>query len=319
MNETTELPATVAAQQLGDLRITVQARYGEAARRVSESQDAASCCGPATGSSGCCGATTDSWDPITANLYDEGEAAGIPAEALLASLGCGNPTALADLHAGEVVLDLGSGGGIDVLLSARRVGPTGKVYGLDMTDDMLELANANKARAGATNVEFLRGHIESIPLPARTVDVVISNCVINLSGDKRTVLAEAFRVLKPGGRFAVSDVVVRGAVPDAIRRNMELWVGCVAGALEEQEFITLLTDVGFENVSIEPTRIYKAEDAAAFLANTGLDAEQFAREIDGRFMGAFVRATKPGVSAARTPLPAAAADAAACCAPGCCS
>ena len=216
----------------GDLRSTVQARCGEAARRVTEGQAGASCCGPATGSSGCCGATTESWDPITANLYDAGEAAGIPAEALLASLGCGNPTALADLREGEVVLDLGSGGGIDVLLSARRVGPSGKAYGLDMTDDMLELANANKARAGAMNVEFLRGHIESIPLPSRTVDVIISNCVINLSGDKRAVLAEAFRVLKPGGRFAVSDVVVRGDVPSAIKRNMELWVGCVAGALE---------------------------------------------------------------------------------------
>jgi arsenite methyltransferase len=295
--------ATSAEQDLTDLRSTVQARYGEAARRVTAGQTGASCCGPADGSSGCCGATTESWDPITANLYDEGQAAGIPAEALLASLGCGNPTALADLREGEVVLDLGSGGGIDVLLSAKRVGPGGKAYGLDMTDDMLELANANKARAGATNVEFLRGHIESIPLPSRTVDVIISNCVINLSGDKQKVLAEAFRVLKPGGRFAVSDVVVRGEVPAAIKRSMELWVGCVAGALEEQEFISLLTAVGFENPSIEPTRIYKAEDAAAFLANTGLDAEQFARDIDGRFMGAFVRATKP-------------VDA--CCAPGCC-
>jgi len=292
MTDTTDLDA---------LRETVQTRYGEAARRVTDGQ-AASCCGPATGSSGCCGATTESWDPITANLYDEGQAAGIPAEALLASLGCGNPTALADLREGETVLDLGSGGGIDVLLSAKRVGPTGKVYGLDMTDDMLELANENKARAGATNVEFLRGHIESIPLPSKTVDVIISNCVINLSGDKRKVLAEAFRVLKPGGRFAVSDVVVRGDVPAAVKQSMELWVGCVAGALEEQEFISLLTAVGFENPSIEPTRIYKAEDAAAFLANTGLDAEKFSADIDGKFMGAFIRATKP----------------AACCAPGCC-
>jgi arsenite methyltransferase len=292
MTNTTDLDA---------LRETVQARYGEAARRVSDGS-AASCCGPATGSSGCCGATTDSWDPITANLYDEGQAAGIPAEALLASLGCGNPTALADLREGETVLDLGSGGGIDVLLSAKRVGPTGKAYGLDMTDDMLELANQNKARAGATNVEFLRGHIESIPLPSKTVDVIISNCVINLSGDKRTVLAEAFRVLKPGGRFAVSDVVVRGQVPDAVKQSMELWVGCVAGALEEQEFLSMLREVGFENASIEPTRIYRAEDAAAFLANTGLDGEKFAADIDGKFMGAFIRATKP----------------AACCAPGCC-
>jgi SAM-dependent methyltransferase len=323
MSQTTDQGTAAAnAQDLGALRTTVQARYGEAARRVTEGQTGASCCGPATGSSGCCGATTESWDPITANLYDEGEAAGVPAEALLASLGCGNPTALADLREGEVVLDLGSGGGIDVLLSARRVGPTGKAYGLDMTDGMLELANANKERAGATNVEFLRGHIESIPLPSRTVDVIISNCVINLSGDKRKVLAEAFRVLKPGGRFAVSDVVVRGAVPDAIKRSMELWVGCVAGALEEQEFLTLLREAGFENPSIEPTRIYRAEDAAAFLANTGLDAEQFAKDIDGKFMGAFVRATKPGSAPLRQSLAMVAAAAStpdACCAPGCCS
>jgi len=306
---------------LDALRETVQARHGEAARRVTEGKTNASCCGPATGSSGCCGATTESWDPITANLYDEGQAAGIPAEALLASLGCGNPTALADLQEGDVVLDLGSGGGIDVLLSAKRVGPTGKAYGLDMTDDMLALANENKARAGATNVEFLRGHIESIPLPGNTVDVIISNCVINLSGDKRKVLAEAFRVLKPGGRFAVSDVVVRGEVPDAVKRSMELWVGCVAGALEEQEFLGLLREVGFENASIEPTRIYSVDDAAAFLENTGLDVQQFARDIDGKFMGAFVRATKPGTS----PKPKRALnelkqkEADACCAPGCCT
>jgi arsenite methyltransferase len=321
MSDTTPEAGSTGTQDLGALRSTVQARYGEAARRVTEGQTGASCCGPATGSSGCCGATTESWDPITANLYDAGEAAGVPAEALLASLGCGNPTALADLREGEVVLDLGSGGGIDVLLSAKRVGPTGKAYGLDMTDDMLELANANKARAQASNVEFLRGHIESIPLPSKTVDVIISNCVINLSGDKRTVLAEAFRVLKPGGRFAVSDVVVRGEVPAAIKRSMELWVGCVAGALEEQEFLTLLREVGFEHPSIEPTRIYRAEDAAAFLANTGLDAEQFARDIDGKFMGAFVRATKPGAAPVRQPLEmavAAASTADACCAPGCC-
>ena len=200
---------------------------------------------------------------------------------------------LAELTAGETVLDLGSGGGIDVLLSAKRVGPTGKAYGLDMTDEMLALANENKRRAGATNVEFLKGHIESIPLPDNSVDVIISNCVINLSGDKKKVLAEAFRVLKPGGRFAVSDVVVRGSPPAAIRKNMELWIGCVAGALEESEFLSLLGAVGFEEASIEPTRIYAAADAAAFLSGTGLDAETLSREIDGKFMSAFVRATKP--------------------------
>ena len=318
-----------SAMDIGALRTTVKARYGAAAQRVTDASESAgaSCCGPAEGSSGCCGASTESWDPITANLYDAGEAAGVPAEALLASLGCGNPTALADLAEGEVVLDLGSGGGIDVLLSAKRVGPTGKAYGLDMTDEMLELANANKARAGATNVEFLRGHIEQIPLPSNTVDVIISNCVVNLSGDKRAVLAESFRVLKPGGRFAVSDVVVRGDVPPAVKRSMELWVGCVAGALEEQEFLGLLRDVGFDNPSIEPTRVYKAEDAAAFLAGTGLDVAQFAKDVDGKFMGAFIRATKPGVAAARAgrPLVTAVAVApvagepAACCGPDCCS
>lgn len=312
---------------LESLRATVRERYGAAATRVATAATTAgaSCCTPASGSSGCCGASTESWDPITANLYDEGQAAGIPAEALLASLGCGNPTALADLQPGDVVLDLGSGGGIDVLLSAKRVGPTGKAYGLDMTDEMLALANENKARAGATNVEFLRGHIESIPLPSATVDVIISNCVVNLSGDKRAVIQEAFRVLKPGGRFAVSDVVVRGAVPDAVRRSMELWVGCVAGALEEQEFIALLTEAGFTDVSIEPTRIYQAADAAAFLAGTGLDVAQFAAEVDGRFMGAFVRATKPGTRAPRAAVPLqmlatpAGAGGAACCGPECCS
>jgi SAM-dependent methyltransferase len=256
----------------------------------------------------------------------------VPAEALLASLGCGNPTALADLTEGEVVLDLGSGGGIDVLLSAKRVGPTGKAYGLDMTDAMLELANANKVRAGATNVEFLRGHIEQIPLPSNTVDVIISNCVVNLSGDKRAGLAESFRVLKPGGRFAVSDVVVRGAVPDEVRRNMELWVGCVAGALEEQEFLGLLREAGFENPSIEPTRIYKAEDAAAFLEGTGLDVARFSQDIDGKFMGAFIRATKPsgagtaGGGRVLRPLavavagdPAGASQGQACCGSDCCT
>ena len=297
------------AGDIAALRTMVASRYGAVAQRVTDlaGSAGASCCGPADETSGCCATGGESWDPITANLYDEGQAAGVPAEALLASLGCGNPTALADLRAGEVVLDLGSGGGIDVLLSAKRVGPAGKAYGLDMTDEMLELANANKARAGATNVEFLRGHIESIPLPSKTVDVNISNCVVNLSGDKRAVLAESFRVLKPGGRFAVSDVVVRGAVPDDVRRNMALWVGCLAGALEEQEFLTMLREAGFEGASIEPTRIYRAEDAMAFLAGSGLDAARFAAEVDGRFMGAFIRATKPAESGA------------ACCGPECCS
>jgi arsenite methyltransferase len=272
-----------------NLQTTVREKYGQAALRVTEGNTAAGCCG----SSACCCATTEAWDPITSDLYDEKQKAGIPAEALLASLGCGNPTALATLREGETVLDLGSGGGIDVLLSAKRVGPTGKVYGLDMTEEMLALANDNKRRAGAENVEFLKGEIEAIPLPDESVDVIISNCVINLSGDKRKVLSEAFRVLKPGGRFAVSDVVVRGDVPAAIRRNMELWIGCVAGALEEQDFLELLADTGFVKASIEPTRIYKAEDAAAFLAGTDLNAIELASQIDGKFMGAFVRATKP--------------------------
>jgi arsenite methyltransferase len=271
------------------LKSTVKEKYGQAALRVSDGATAAPCCG----SSACCGATTEAWDPITSDLYDEKQRAGIPAEALLASLGCGNPTALAALREGETVLDLGSGGGIDVLLSAKRVGPTGKAYGLDMTDEMLALANENKRRAGADNVEFLKGEIEQIPLPDASVDVIISNCVINLSGDKRKVLKEAFRVLKPGGRFAVSDVVVRGDVPAAVKTNMELWIGCVAGALEEKEFLALLREVGFAKPSIEPTRVYKAEDAAAFLSGSGLDAVEFASQIDGKFMGAFVRATKP--------------------------
>lgn len=232
------------------------------------------------------------WDPITANLYEDAETAGLPAEALLASLGCGNPTALAQLHEGEVVLDLGSGGGIDVLLSARRVGPTGHAYGLDMTDDMLALAESNKRKAGATNVDFLRGHIESIPLPDASVDVIISNCVINLSGDKRRVLAEAYRVLKPGGRFAVSDVVVKRGIPTVVRRSMELWAGCVAGALEDEEFVTLLRDVGFENPSVEPTRVYTADDAKALVAGGGF-RDAVARAVEGKIMSAFVRATKP--------------------------
>ena len=281
------------------LKSAVKQKYGEAALRVSEGATSAACCG----SSACCGATTEAWDPITADLYDERQKEGIPAEALLASLGCGNPTALATLKEGETVLDLGSGGGIDVLLSARRVGPTGKAYGLDMTDEMLALANENKRRAGADNVEFLKGEIENIPLPDASVDVIISNCVINLSGDKQRVLREAFRVLKPGGRFAVSDVVVRGDVPAPVKSNMELWIGCVAGALEEQEFMKLLREVGFAKPSIEPTRIYKAEDAAAFLSGSGLSSVEFASQIDGKFMGAFVRATKPLAQ---------------CCGPDCC-
>src|SRR5207253_4148113 len=221
-----------------------------------------------------------SCDPISSNLYVAGETEELPEAAVLASLGCGNPTALAELKPGEVVLDLGSGGGIDVLLSARRVGPAGRAYGLDMTDDMLSLARKNAAEAGVTNVEFLKGEIEEIPLPDASVDVIISNCVINLSGDKRKVLSEAFRVLKPGGRFAVSDVVVRGDVPAEVKTNMELWIGCVAGALEEQEFLGLLREAGFAKPSIEPTRIYKAEDAAAFLLGSGLDALNFASQID---------------------------------------
>ena len=285
--------------QNSTLKATVKEKYGQAALRVKEGDTATPCCG----SSGCCGATTEAWDPITSDLYDAKEKAGIPAEAVLASLGCGNPTALAELKQGETVLDLGSGGGIDVQLSAKRVGPTGKAYGLDMTDEMLALANENKRRAGAENVEFLKGEIEQIPLPDASVDVIISNCVINLSADKETVLREAFRVLKPGGRFAVSDVVVRGEVPAAVKTNMELWIGCVAGALEEQEFLRLLNEVGFEKASIEATRVYKVEDAAALLIGTGLDADEFASQIDGKFMSAFVRATKPAKS---------------CCGPDCC-
>jgi arsenite methyltransferase len=288
---------------LDELRATVQARYGAAAKRVAEGATdvAAACCGSAQ-SSGCCGSTTESWDPITSDIYDAGETTGLPAAALLASLGCGNPTALAELREGETVLDLGSGGGIDVLLSAKRVGPTGKAYGLDMTDEMLALALENKAKAGVTNVEFLKGHIEAIPLPSNTVDVIISNCVINLSGDKRQVLREAFRVLKPGGRFAVSDIVVREGLPEPVRESMPLWTGCIAGALEEQEFIALLTEVGFENPSIEPTRVYTREDAATLLTGTGLDPA-LAGQVEGKVMSGFVRATKPGAPAARSQKP----------------
>jgi len=257
-----------------DIKETVKEKYGEAALKVMAGEKGSS------GPSGACGC-----DPVTNNLYDSTETTGLPEGAVLASLGCGNPTALANLNAGEIVLDLGSGGGIDVLLSARRVGPTGKAYGLDMTDEMLALARENQAKAGATNVEFLKGEIENIPLPAAAVDVIISNCVINLSADKRRVLKEAFRVLKPGGRFAVSDVVCRGVIPEAVRRSMELWVGCVAGALEEREYRQLLSGAGFVDIDVEPTRIYEFKDA-------GLE-DVLWREVSGRVMGAFIRARKP--------------------------
>jgi arsenite methyltransferase len=280
-----------------DIKEIVKEKYGQAALRGTSG----SCCGAADASGTSC-------DPITSNLYDAAQMQQVPGEALQASLGCGNPTALAKLNPGEVVLDLGSGGGIDVLLSAKRVGPTGKAYGLDMTDEMLALANENKRKAGATNVEFLRGEIESIPLPDNTVDVIISNCVINLSADKDAVLREAFRVLKPGGRFAVSDVVTRGQVDQQIRQNILLWVGCVAGALEENEYRDKLVAAGFEQVEIEPTRVYRVEDAREFLTAKGLDVDELAPKADGKFMSAFVRARK-----AKT-----ANSADACCAPGCC-
>ena len=292
------------------LKQNIRTKYGDAASRVETGDASTTCCG----SSACCGSTTASWNPITSNLYDEQEKAGLPVKAVLASLGCGNPTALAEVKTGQVVLDLGSGGGIDVLLSAKRVGPTGKVFGLDMTDEMLALANENKRRAGLENVEFLKGDIEQIPLPDSSVDVIISNCVINLACEKRAVLTEAFRVLKPGGRFAVSDVVVRGYVPEPIRASMEMWIGCVAGALEEREFISLLGEVGFADPSIEPTRIYKAEDAAAFLSGTNLSALELASQIDGKFMGAFVRATKP-LDCCYPGSPCCGPD---CCGPDCC-
>jgi SAM-dependent methyltransferase len=269
----------------GDLKATVRERYAKAAREVAEGATT-SCC-----SSTCCGGSAG--NPITSDLYPDTETATLPEKAVLASLGCGNPTALAELSPGEVVLDLGSGGGIDVLLSARRVGPSGKAYGLDMTDDMLALARENQRAAGLKNVEFLKGEIEAIPLPDSTVDVIISNCVINLSADKGQVLREAFRVLKPGGRFAVSDVVIRGEVPAEVRRSMELWVGCIAGALSEADYTRLLEEAGFEEVGIEPTRVYHFEDAKAFLTAGGLDIDELAREVDGRVMGAFVRARKP--------------------------
>jgi SAM-dependent methyltransferase len=280
-----------------DIKEVVKEKYGQAATRVTMG-----------GGSTCCGASgcgTGDIDPITSGLYDAAQTGVIPEEAVLASLGCGNPTALAELKEGETVLDLGSGGGIDVLLSARRVGPTGKAYGLDMTDEMLALARANQAKAGVTNVEFLKGEIESIPLPDNSVDVIISNCVINLSADKDRVLSEAFRVLKPGGRFAVSDVVTRGAVPDEVRKHVLLWVGCIAGALQDEEYRSKLDSAGFESIDIEPTRVYDIEDARQFLTTEGIDVDTIAPQVAGKFMSAFVRATKPAKAS--------------CCAPGCCS
>jgi arsenite methyltransferase len=278
-----------------NIREVVKEKYGQAALRVKSG--GSSCCG-ATASTGCC-------DPITVNLYDAAQAGEIPEEALLASLGCGNPTALAELNAGETVLDLGSGGGIDVLLSAKRVGAMGKAYGLDMTDEMLALANENKRRAGVTNVEFLKGEIEDIPLPDNSVDVIISNCVINLSADKDRVLREAFRVLKPGGRFAVSDVVTRGEVPAEIRQSVLAWVGCIAGALAENDYRSKLVAAGFEKIDIEPTRIYRAEDAREFLAGQGIDVDAIAPQVDGKFLSAFIRGVKPVPQSA-------------CCGPACC-
>jgi SAM-dependent methyltransferase len=281
------------------IRDVVKEKYGQAALRVTSG--GSSCCGAApVNGSGC--------DPITSNLYDEAQAGQIPAEAMLASLGCGNPTALAALNAGEVVLDLGSGGGIDVLLSAKRVGPTGKAYGLDMTDEMLALANENKRKAGAENVEFLKGEIENIPLPENSVDVVISNCVINLSADKSRVLREAFRVLKPGGRFAVSDVVTQGEITPEIRKSVLLWVGCVAGALAETEYREKLTAAGFEQIDVEPTRVYRAEDAREFLSAEGIDVDAIAPQVDGKIMSAFIRAVKPTSASEKS-----------CCAPNCCN
>ena len=269
---------------LSDVKAFVKERYGKAALQVSRGK--ASCCGTGPAASSCC-------DPITSNLYDATQAGDVPEPALRASLGCGNPTALAELKAGETVLDLGSGGGIDVLLSARRVGPGGKAYGLDMTDEMLALAEENKRKSELTNVEFLRGDIEHIPLPDNSVDVIISNCVINLSGDKDRVLREAFRVLKPEGRFAVSDVVTRGDVPTAIRESMELWVGCVAGALSEADYRSKLARAGFAGIDVEVTRVYGSDDARAFLVGEGFDGETIADEVDGKFVSAFIRAVKP--------------------------
>ena len=277
-----------------NIQEVVKEKYGAAAKQVAAGKTA--CCGGGAELSGC--------DPITRNLYNDAEKSGLPADAVAASLGCGNPTALAKLQPGETVLDLGSGGGIDVLLSAKRVGPTGKAYGLDMTDEMLALARENQRKAGVENVEFLKGAIESIPLPENSVDVIISNCVINLSGDKDRVIREAFRVLKPGGRFAVSDVVIRGEVPAEIRKSMELWVGCIAGALQETEYMQKLRAAGFEAVEIEPTRVYQLEEAREFLTAAGLDADTIGPQIKDKFLSAFVRAKKPQ---------------AACCGPSCCN
>jgi arsenite methyltransferase len=282
-----------------DIKEVVKEKYRDAALRVHSGESA--CCG-ATSASGC------GPDLITSRPYDSAQSGEIPAEALLASLGCGNPTALARLIPGEVVLDLGSGGGIDVLLSAKRVGPTGKAYGLDMTDEMLALANENKKKSGIANVEFLKGEIENIPLPDDSVDVIISNCVINLSADKDKVLREAFRVLKPGGRFAVSDVVTRGEILPGIRKSVLLWVGCIAGALEENEYRSKLTLAGFEQVEVEPTRIYRVEDARDFLSGQGFDVEAMAAQVDGKFMSAFIRAVKPRDSKEKS-----------CCGPSCCN
>ena len=281
---------------MSDIQQAVRERYGAIASAVSKASSNSGCCGPT--SCGC-------GDPITSNLYSDAETSGLPADAVTASLGCGNPTALLALKPGETVLDLGSGGGIDVLLSAKRVGPTGKAYGLDMTDEMLALAKENQRKAGATNVEFLKGTIEAIPLPDNSVDVIISNCVINLSSDKDAVLREAFRVLKPGGRFAVSDVVVRGDVPADIRRNMELWVGCIAGALEEKEYATKLQAAGFADVDVEAWRIYQIDEARAFLTESGVDVDRLAPQVEGKFASAFVRARKP--------------QAKNCCGPTCCA
>ncbi len=272
-----------------ELKEVVREKYGQAALRVTTG--GSSCCGASAAFDGCC-------DPITSNLYDAAQTGDLPQEAVLASLGCGNPAALAQLNPGETVLDLGSGGGIDVLLSARRVGPSGKAYGLDMTDEMLALARENQHKAGVGNVEFLKGEIEHIPLPNNSVDVIISNCVINLSGEKDRVLREAFRVLKPGGRFAVSDVVTRGEVPESVRTNMLLWVGCIAGALQDDQYAAKLADAGFDDIGIEPTRVYNAEDARTFLSGQGVDVDAIAPQVQGKFMSAFVRATKPANSPA---------------------